>query len=383
MTEPGALADFDILETGTVTAYAGKLFADHGAKVTLVEPPSGSPLRQHPPFLAGRTGPDRSLHFHYMSAGKHSLLADLDTEQGCQLFRDRLGRCDIILDDRPQSWWRELGLGFEALSAEHPRLVWCAVTPYGQSGPYADYAGTDLTAMAMGGMAWLAGYADGPTVSRGEIALRSAALYAAVTALVVALGRGPQAGGRFVDISIQEVVALGTETAPQFYDLHGVIRRRNADPQRQAGIGVYPCADGFVMVYAAEAGVGTGWTRLVEWMVESGIAAARPMLSAEWATNAFKQTAAAKREFAAAFQSFAGHRCKQDLFVEGQRRRIAIAPVNGPAEVLADPHLRETGYFRNLDIGTGSPVPCPGAPFLLSRTPGRSTGRAPALGEQG
>ncbi|WP_342642090.1 CoA transferase [Rhodoligotrophos ferricapiens] len=383
MNEAGALADLNIIETGVVTAYAGKLFADHGARVTLIEPPSGSPLRNHPPFQEGCSGPERSLHFDYMSAGKASIIADLDSKAGQAAFQAMLARTDIVLDDRHQSWWAQRGLAFADLSRDYPNLVWCAITPYGQTGPYQEFAGCDLTAMAMGGMAWLSGYEDGPIVSRGEIALRSASLYGAVVALVTALGREGRFHSRFIDISVQEVVALGTETAPQFYDLQSIIRGRNPEPQRQAGIGVYPCADGYVMVYAAEAGVGTGWTRLIEWMIASGIAAAQPMLAAEWATNAFKQTPAAKQAFAAAFQEFAQDRRKQDLFLEGQRRRIAIAPVNGPSEVLNDPHLQETGYFRALEIAEGRTLPCPGAPFHLSRTPGRMTGPAPRLGEHG
>ncbi len=376
----GALGHLRILETGTVTAYAGKLFADHGAQVTLAEPPSGSPLRNHPPFKDGIPGPDNSLHFHYMSAGKRSLCLDLETAEGRQAFRRAVMDADIVLDDRLQDWWRARDLSFETLIALNPRLIWCAVTPFGQWGPYAAYQGGDLVSMAMGGMAWLSGYQERPIVSGGEIALRSASLYAAVCSIVAAFGRSNAEGGRLIDVSVQEVVALGTETAPQFYDLQNVVRRRNGEAQKQAGIGVYPCKDGYVMLYAAEAGVGTGWTRLIEWLVESGVEGAEPLLSDEWATNKFKQTTVAKEAFERIFGLFASTRAKQDLFVEGQKRRIAITPVNGPAEVLQDPHLLATDYFRELDIGASEPLPSPGSPFSLSITPGLVAGRAPRHG---
>lgn len=375
-----ALCDLIVLETGVAAAYAGKLLSDHGASVTLIEPPEGSALRSLPPLRDGVEEPETSLVFHYMSAGKRSVVIDLDDVAGQEQFRRAAARASIVLDDRSQRWWRDRGLAFETLAEANPELVWCAITPFGQSGPHAGFKGGELVSMAMGGMAWLAGYDDRPIVSRGGIAARSAALYGAVAALAAALGRSNDGRGRFVDVSVQEVVALGTETGPQFHDLHGELRRRNGDSQKQAGIGVYPCRDGHVMVYAAEAGVGTGWTRLVEWMVETGVEEALPMLSDEWATNQFKQTPGAKAAFERAFAAFADGRDMQDLFVEGQRRRIAIAPVNGPAQVLADPHFGETGYFRPLDIG-GRSIPAPGAPFTLSRTPGRSCGRAPSPGE--
>lgn len=381
MIEPGALSSIKVLETGSWTAYAGKLFADHGAEVTLAEPPAGLALRNRPPFKEGAAGPECSLSFAYLSAGKRSVVFDLETAEGIANFKAKLGSIDLVLDDKSQSWWEAHGMPFASIKQEFPELVWCAITPYGQTGPYASFAGNDLTAMAMGGMAWLSGYEDGPVASRGEIAVKSTALYAAVVGLTAILGRRSPGGGCFIDISMQEVVALGTETGPQFYDLQKVLRRRNPEPFRQAGIGVYPCGDGYVLIYAAEAGVGAGWTRLVEWMVESGVAEATEMLSARWATNEFKQTTAAKSEFSRHFSKFATDRQKQELFVEGQRRRIAIAPVNGPDDVLRDPHLLATEYFRDLFVGRDSPLPAPGAPFTLSVTPSHSSGIPPRLGE--
>ncbi len=380
MNDQDALSGLKVLETGAAAAYAGKLFADHGAEVTMIEPADGSPLRRHGPFAGGQAGP--SLHFHYLAGGKRSVVADLDTDRGRQLFKTLLAQTDLVLDDHLHDWWWARGLNVDFLPPAGKSLVWCSITPYGQYGPYAHFRSTDLTSMAMGGMAWLAGYADRPIVSRGEISLRSASLYAAVASLALLFGREHAGRRSFIDVSVHEVVALGTETGPQFFDLQQTVRRRNPEPQRQAGIGVYACLDGFVMLYAAEAGVGTGWTRLVEWMVESGVTGAEGMLSSEWATNDYKKTPEAKQAFAAAFGDFARTRHKQHLFIEGQRRRIAIAPVNGPADVLADPHLRETGYFRQLTVGASS-VPCPGAPFKLSRTPSHPPARAPSVGEHG
>ncbi len=378
MTGKGALAGLKVLEVGVVSAYAGKLFHDHGAEVVLVEPPGGSALRFHPPFIEGANVEERSLSFMYLAAGKKSVVIDLDDAAGRERFRDLAAWADVVLDDRPRHWWSARDLAYENLKAVNSRLVWCSVTPFGQTGPRAGEAGCELVAMATGGMTWLSGYADTPVTSRGGIAERSAALYAAVASLAAALG--PEPGrGRYIDVSMQEVVALGTETGPQFHDLQGVLRRRNPDFQKQAGIGVYPCRDGWVMVYAAEAGVGTGWTRLIEWMVLEGIEEARPMLSKEWATNERKQSPEARKAFAEVFTRFASHKNKQEIFVEGQRRRIAVAPVNGPEEILSDPHLREIGFFRDLDLPDGRRIRVPGAPFYMSRTPAEAGRSAPAL----
>lgn len=382
MTGGGALAGLRVLEVGSAAAYAGKLFRDHGAEVLLIEPPEGSDLRFRPPFIENANAPERSLSFMYLAAGKKSIVIDLEDAAERNRFRELVANADIVLDDRLRNWWDERDLGYESLRGLNSRLVWCSVTPFGQTGPYADRASCELVAMAAGGMTWLTGYADTPVTCRGGIAERSAALYAAVASLAVALGPDC-ARGRYIDVSVQEVVVLGTETGPQFHDLQGILRRRNPDFQKQAGIGVYPCLDGWVMVYAAEAGVGTGWTRLIQWMVSEGIDEARPMLSEEWATNEHKQSPAARKQFAEAFARFASLRPKQEMFVEGQRRRIAIAPVNGPEEVLNDPHLQETDFFRKIDLPDGRQIRVPGAAFRMSRTPAQAGRSAPVLNGTG
>lgn len=382
MNPRGPLAGYRILEIGANTAYAGKLFADHGAEVILVEPPEGSTLRSAYPLIDGRSDDRRSAHFQYVAAGKSSVVVNFGEDEGIAHFRTLLADVDLVLDDKPQRWWAERGLAFETLKETHDHLVWCSITPFGQTGPYSGYVGNDLVAMALGGMASLAGYRDRPTVTRGNLAVQGAALYGAVASLALLLGRDRMKGSQFIDVSMQEVVALGTETAPQFYDLQKVNRGRYPEAQRQAGIGIYPCADGYLLVYAAAGGVGTGWKYLVDWMIESGVESARVMLSDEWASNSFKQKPENRQAFADTFDEFARHRTMQELFIEGQRRRIAISPVNGPGEVLQDPHLIEAGAFRQLDLGEGKVISVPGAPFALSGTPGKITGPAPKLGER-
>jgi crotonobetainyl-CoA:carnitine CoA-transferase CaiB-like acyl-CoA transferase len=366
-----ALAGWRVVDLTTELGYASKLYADLGADVVLVEPPGGSPARRRPPCVGGR-----SLWFDYRNAGKTCVELDLDDAGDLQQLARLLDDADIVFDDRPQGFWRARGLAWTQASSRWPDLVWCVVTPYGLDGPASDCAGSDLTAMASGGMAWLAGYEDtGPLVGDCGLATASAAQYAAVVALVAALGRANTGGGQLVDVSMQEVVALGTETAPQFLEMKGVVRRRLGERARQAGIGVYPCADGHVFLYAAESGVGRGWNLLVQWLAESGVAGAEALLDPAWQDNAVKAQPAQRERFAAVWQSFAAQRTRQSLFAEGQRRRIAIAPINHAVDVLADPHLRARGFFDT----TGSPGP----PYRLSATPWRRAGtgdptRAPA-----
>lgn len=190
-----ALSDVRVLDISQQLGYASKLFADLGADVTLVEPPGGIEARRHAPFLGGRRDGEASLHFQYLSAGKRSVVIDLAVERDRVLFREMLRHADIVVDDRLQADWRRDGFAYDEVASVNPNIVWCAVTPFGQTGPRAQDAGDDMVAMASGGMAWLTGYADrGPLVSEGELAVYSSAQYAAVMGMIAYLGREATGG---------------------------------------------------------------------------------------------------------------------------------------------------------------------------------------------
>ncbi|MGE4167854.1 MAG: CaiB/BaiF CoA transferase family protein, partial [Xanthobacteraceae bacterium] len=363
--------------------YASKLFADLGADVILVEPPGGGEARRQGPFLGSRRDENSSLHFQYLSSGKRSVVVDLNDNRDCGLFSALLRAADIVIDDRLQSVREAQGFGYEQVKVLNPDIVWCSVTPFGQTGPRAHDAGDDMVAMAAGGMAWLTGYADrGPLVVEGELATYSSAQYAAVMSMIAYLGREVTGGGQFIDISMQEVVALGTETAPQFLTLKGTERRRLGEDERQAGIGIYPCKDGYVLLYAADSGLGTGWSDVVAWLRESGVPDAGIFDAPEWLDNAFKARPGSKAKFREVFTAFAGTRGKQELFEEGQARHIAIAPINDSRESFTDAHLNACGFFTRIGEIDGTEVQGPGAPYHLSQTPWSPGLRAPSLGEQ-
>jgi benzylsuccinate CoA-transferase BbsE subunit len=377
------LGDIRVLELGDQVSYAGRLLVQQGAEVTLVEPPGGFASRNRPPFLDDIVGPDRSLSFHYFNAGKRSVVIDRGCTEDLERLRSMMTSADVILDDQRQDVWAETGLDYLTLKRLNPRLIWCAVTSFGQSGPHAHYKGDDFICMAAGGMTQLAGYEDlGPFTSPGDIAVKSAAAFAAVAVMLALHARDRSNEGQFIDVSTQEVVALGTETAPQFFDMKKIVRRRLPRPQRQAGIGYYPCADGYVMVYAAEAGVGTGWTRLVDWMIERKTPGAEQLAGEAWLTNSFKARTENSELFARIFSDFARPLTKQDLFHEGQRRRIAITPVNTGADLPADAHLKTMDVLGPVSECGARTIVGPAAAVVMSQTPMATDRPAPALAKQ-
>lgn len=382
LENPKALAGMRIVDVSQLHGYASKLYADLGAEVTLVEPPQGILARHRGPFLREQRGVERSLHFHYLSGGKKSVVIDFDLDEGRALFRDMLRSADIVIDDRLQGDWKLRGLDYDSVSEINPQIVWCAITPFGQNGPRATDLADDTIAMSAGGMAWLTGYSDtGPLVVEGDLSIYSSAQYAAVMSMIAYLGRDNVGEGQFIDISMQEVVALGTETAPQFLTLKGVERRRLGEGERQAGIGVYPCRDGYVLLYAADSGLGTGWSDVVNWLREGGTSEAETLAGADWNDNAFKARPESKEHFRKIFTAFSMTRGKQQLFEDGQARHIAIAPINDSAEAFNDPHLKECEFFTRIGEFDGTLLRGPGAPYHLSATPWSINGCAPKLGE--
>ena len=135
---PGALAGIRVVEVGSaLTNYCGKLFAELGADVVLVEPVGGSDVRREPPFVAAADGDDVSTSFFCHNTSKRSIALDLDRPGGVDAFRRLVATADVVLDGQPPGWFGARELGFDELSASRPALVMTSASPFGQTGPYA------------------------------------------------------------------------------------------------------------------------------------------------------------------------------------------------------------------------------------------------------
>src|SRR5690606_13035049 len=229
-TPPRALEGITVLDlAGPLGNYCGKLYADLGADVILVEPPGGAPTRHVGPYVHGDSTPDASLKYQYENTNKRSVVLDLDQPGDRATFLQLVQRADVVIESEMPGVMRRRGLGYAELRAANPTIVLTSITPFGQEGPYAEWLATDLTAMAMGGMMYLAGYVDSaPMVACGEQAVGAANLFAAVASLAACYDAETSGQGQHVDVSMQECVVMGLENAVQFYDLEGTIRKRNA-----------------------------------------------------------------------------------------------------------------------------------------------------------
>jgi len=341
---------------GELTGYAGRLLADLGADVTRVRL-AGLETREPTLPVAGVDAEAWFLH-----RGKQSVEAE--PGELAELFAG----ADLVLTwagaDAPPCPELER----EAVRRAAPHAVHVVLTPFGLEGPAAGYVSADLVRLAAGGLLWLGGYPDGsPVAPFGHQSTQATGIYGAVAALLALLDRDRAGAGRTLQVSSQEVITQALETSIPEFEFNGRVQRRLGSTPREAGTGVYPCADGYVSMVAGRLGTAEAWTRLREWLVEAGTAGADELWEDGWEELAFRQRPESIARFAEIFGSFAATRGKRELYVEAQRRSIALAPVNDLEEVLADEQLNARGFFvRDVhESGLEALVPTP--PFRFSR----------------
>jgi benzylsuccinate CoA-transferase BbsE subunit len=378
-----ALAGIRVIDrSGPEGNYCGKLFAELGADVILVEPPGGTALRGEPPFAAGREGdPEASLRFLAYNTSKRSVALDLGQAAGQEILRDLASAADLLIETDPPGWAAARGIGYTGLAGHNQRLVVTSITPFGQDGPYSGYPADDLTCLAFGGLLSLGGYADGPPLqAAGQQAYAAASVFAAVASMLALLQAQASGQGQHVDVSVQECVVMGLETAIQAYDLEGRVRKRTGGITRRAGSGIFRCRDGYVFLMAS--GLGERfWVSLLDWLDDEGAVGMEALRGDAWTQPSYLETDEAKDSFLAVFGAICQQYGKAELYRRAQKWRVPLCPVNTPGDVVSSAQLTGRQFFVEHPLPYGGTALMPGAPYRLSQTPWQMTRPAPRLGE--
>jgi crotonobetainyl-CoA:carnitine CoA-transferase CaiB-like acyl-CoA transferase len=311
--------------------YAGQILADLGAEVVKVEPPAGDPLRGVPPL----DGDGLSAFYKLVNAGKTVVRLDLKQAAGKAAFLGLVDRADALIESFRPGALARLGLGAEALRARNPRLVHCALSGYGQSGPDALKAGHDINYMAMAGGLASSGTAARPIGAHPPTADFASGMQAALTVLAALLGRARSGQGATIDTSIAETVLAWQSLALTAAGRPGGEAARGAG--RLSGgaacYQIYRTADGrFVTLGALEAKFWANFCRALgreDWIERHWEALPQTDLIAELAE------AIAARPLAAWQALLAGVDCCYQAVLE-------------PAEVPQDPQIRARGLLRAL-----------------------------------
>ncbi len=247
----GMLDQYRVLDlTDEKGLFCGKLLADLGADVIQVEPPAGNPARTLPPFLGDEPGVDRSLYWLAYGAGKRSITLGLRMDAGRALFRRLCGTADFVVESFPADYLATLGLGYETLREANPRLIMASITPFGQTGPYQDYKGSDLIASAMGGMVYCTGDPDrAPLRISVDQAYCQSGLHAAIGMLIALNERAASGQGQHVDVSMQASMTRTLHTQLPYWEYSRHVVQRAGPFRFRGGAAtreVWPCQDGFV-----------------------------------------------------------------------------------------------------------------------------------------
>jgi benzylsuccinate CoA-transferase BbsE subunit len=370
---------------------AAQILADLGADVVSVEPLIGSAARCVGPFFGDIPEPERSLFWWAYSRNKRSIALDLEAEAGRELFLRLLRNADVIFESRPGSLLRPIGLDIDELERVAPQVVHVTISPYGLTGPKADYAASDLTVLAAAGVLVLSGDEDRPPTRLSvPQAFLHASADAAVGALIALRERQTSGLGQHVDVSAQQSAAMATQAYVLAAPNQATQIRRMSGGFNLGAVrvpAVWPVLDGFVsLTVLFGQGFAPFTSRLFEYLVEAG-ACEDAVLEKDWETygQALLNGSESLKEYQELLHTvgdFLAIRTKNELFEEAIRRRLLLAPIATVADVLASPHLAAREYwFRHEHPELGMQVSYPGPFARLQKAPLAYRLRPPKLGE--
>jgi crotonobetainyl-CoA:carnitine CoA-transferase CaiB-like acyl-CoA transferase len=330
----------------------GKVLAQLGADVVKVEPPAGSPTRTVGPFADGRVDPDHSLAFWYHNTNKRSVVVDHGTRDGRAALGRLLAEADVCITTLRPTEAAAAGLGAEELRAASERLVVVSITPFGLTGPWADRVSSDLVGLALGSPLNSCGYDDHsipPIRPGGDQGYQSAASFAQMGVMLALIERERTGQGQ-------------------------TCRHAQPTPTQPA---IFRCGDDrwvYFVIFVAEQ---KGWQSLLEWLDSHDLAV--DLVQPEYDDPVYRQENFGHIQ--EVVETFFLLRTADEAYHEGQARGLAIGPINSPDDLLADAHLRERGFFVEVEHDDVPPALYPGAPFRFSAFDTVEVRRAPKLGE--
>ena len=379
----GPLAGIRVLDLSRILAgpWATQILADLGAEVIKIERPGrGDDTRgRGPPYLKDRDGEDTGESAYYLACnrGKRSLTLDFTKPAGAAIVRSLAEKSDLLVENFKLGGLARHGLGFDDLRALNPRLVYCSITGFGQTGPYRDRAGYDYTIQAMGGLMSITGHRDGepgagPMRVGVAVADLMAGMYAA-SAMLAALHHRERTGeGQHIDIALLDVQAAFLANQAMNYLIGGIAPGRigNTHPN----IVPYQCfaaADGELIVAV---GNDAQFARLCT-------TAGRPELASDsrFATN--DSRVRHRAALIAALEPIYRARPLRAWLEALEAAQIPCAPINAIDQVFDDPQIRARGMRAELPHPLAGTVPTVKTPLNFSATPAGAETAPPLLGE--
>ena len=348
--------------------FCSMILADLGADVIKIEPPSGDSTRQ----MVGAAGSE-SPSFNAVNRGKRSVVVNMKSPDGQQLFKRMPQSSDILIENYRPGVMQAFGLGYDALAAINPRLIYASISGYGQTGPNRTKGGFDLIAQGVSGIMSVTGEPGGPPAKAGIPLTDLGAALFAVTAVLAALHHRTTAGtGQYIDTSLVEAgIALSVWEATEYFSGSGLPAPLGSAHRMNAPYQAIRCSDGYITI-------GANTNRLFqrlcsvlgheEWSSES-----------DFATNGSRVRN--RTRLASLIERVMVQRPCHHWLSALDAADIPCGPINDYAHVFSDPQVAARKMVLETDHPVLGRLKTLGSPIKMSATPTDATRRAPLLGE--
>jgi crotonobetainyl-CoA:carnitine CoA-transferase CaiB-like acyl-CoA transferase len=368
-----ALSHLRIIELGDIPAsYATRWLADLGADVIKVEPPGGDPSRRLPPFAGNIEHSERSLTFIHANTNKRSIVLDLAADADRESFAQLLASANLLIEATPLGYLEKFGFTDERFASDFSHLVIVSITPFGRTGPYRHYKGSDAIANATGG--FLFGQGDntkGQCTAPSHLAYQVAGAMAAMLGLAGIRHARETGAGQRIDVSLQEALTFTNSGSIARYSRENRLERRpGGKAYGGAGTNIYRCKDGRYVHFTTN--MPHMWKEFAQnWMTDKSLA------GPEWENPRYRDQHA--EEVARAFSNFIGQFDADDFANQAQARHLAAAPLNTVGQFVDCEQNRVREWLQDLEHPVIGKYQAPGAPMRLSLTPMRVRRPAPLL----
>jgi crotonobetainyl-CoA:carnitine CoA-transferase CaiB-like acyl-CoA transferase len=355
------LAGLKVLELARVLAgpWAGQLLGDLGAEIVKVESLQGDDTRAWgPPFVADGKGGRDAAYFHSCNRGKRSIALDFATPEGREIVRRLAADADVLIENFKVGGLRKFGLDYESLSKDNPRLVYCSITGFGQTGPYADLPGYDFLIQGMGGIMDLTGAPESEPQKVGvAFADIFAGMYSVVAIEAALLQRATTGAGQHIDMALLDVQVGVLANQAMNYLVSGNAPRRlgNAHPNI-VPYQVFRASDGQLVIAVGNDGQFRALAAFLD-LPELGE-------HRDYSTNAGR---VAHRD--ALIPQLVGRIAnwrRDDLLARLRAAGVPAGPINTVAQVFAEPQVVHRGMRLDLPREAGGAVPSVRSPILMS-----------------
>ncbi len=387
------LAPFKVLDLTDEKGFlCGRVLGDFGADVIKIEPPGGDPGRAVGPFCHDIPDPEKSLYWLAYNANKRGITLNIEATEGQAIFKTLVKSADFVIESFRPAHMAALGLGYHNLRQINPGIIMTSITPFGQSGPWQDYKGSDIALWALSSYMYVTGDEDRPPVCPSfPQAFLHAGLEAASASLIALHHRQLMGEGQRVDVSAQDALAIVNLQNQQYWNLARFNPKRAGSAQMLSGVRwarqkrLWKCRDGFVIFIVSSGHMGAqGNKALTEWMDSEGIAP-EFMKRINWETfdpQGQELSEEQHDQMMGAVGEFFRRHSKAELYQGSVQKRIILYPCNTTEDLMHDAQLEARGFWTEIphaELGGSLTYPRPCVSFSEASCDIRR--RAPLIGE--